>query len=108
MPMQFNINGSIFQADGPFNSTDMLQRAAGVYVILGRNSTSDLWNVLDVGESENVQERVSRHDRANQWQRCGYPQLAVAPIYNINKGWEGRLWVEQQLRAMYRPPCGDR
>lgn len=101
--MAIKIGGYNF--DGPFPNTDNLRNQSGVYVILGRNANHENWNVVDVGESEDVKERVSNHDRADCWKRQRYQQLAVAVYYCDART---RMKVEQELRAQFNPPCGDR
>ncbi len=52
-----------YQAEGPLDNENRLQARSGVYVILGQPSTAFKWNVVDVGESQNIRERVSDHGR---------------------------------------------
>lgn len=104
--MTLNVNG--YQAEGPYDNVAYLKNLAGVYLILGRRAAYENWNVLDIGESEDIKTRIANHDRSMQWQRQGYPQVACAPIYGINGGQAGRLLVEQQLRTQFNPPCGER
>jgi hypothetical protein len=94
-------------AEGPYSNTDSLKEQSGVYVILGRNNDFESWNVLDVGESATMQSRVNYHDRQNQWSRCGYSNLAVAPIY-LQDNEKLRRSVESMIRNKYNPRCGDR
>lgn len=105
--IQFTINKDIIPAEGPYTSTDKLRHSAGVYTILGRNKQFGPWTVLDVGESEDIKNRVSIHDRGEQWVNQGYKELSVAPIY-VSGPRPNRLKVEAALREAYRPPCGDR
>lgn len=95
-------------ADGPFFSIDNLQNSSGVYIILTRCSEFERWAVLDIGESATVRSRVESHDRASCWQRNSSGVLAVAVIYTPNAKQAGRMEIEQDLRALYQPPCGDR
>ena len=94
-----------YNFEGPFTSTNDLRKQSGVYAILGRNTDSETWKVVDVGESGDVQERVASHDRADCWKRQGYRLLTVAAYYC---GERDRTRIEQELRAQYNPPCGDR
>ena len=94
-----------YQAEGPYTDTINLKRLSGVYVILGRSNQAASWNVLDVGESGDIRERIENHDRKDQWKRCGHNYLAVAPIY-VNA--LQRTHVEQELRQQFNPPCGKR
>ena len=92
-----------YHADGPFGNENYLQARSGVYVILGRSSTASTWNVVDVGESQNIRERVSNHDRAPCWRGQGHAELSVAAIYADA---HNRVLIERQLRAQFNPPCG--
>jgi len=97
------INIGSYHAEGPFGNENYLQARSGVYVILGRHSTASTWNVVDVGESQNVRERVSNHDRAPTWRGQGHAELSVAAIYADA---HNRVLIERQLRAQFNPPCG--
>jgi len=94
-----------YNFEGPFSNSDSLRSQSGVYVILGSNAGNGNWNVVDVGESEDVKTRVANHDRADCWKRQRYQQLAVAVYYCDART---RTKVEQELRVKYNPPCGDR
>lgn len=101
--MSIQIDGHNF--DGPFANADSLRKQSGVYAILGRSSDQERWNVVDIGEAGDMQERVSNHDRSNCWSKQGYRTLAVAALYVPERD---RMLIEKNLRAAYRPPCGDR
>jgi len=92
-----------YHAEGPFGNVNGLSARSGVYVILGRTSAQSQWQVVDIGESGDVQTRVSNHDRASDWQRQGYLELAVAAIYADERN---RTLIERQLRVQFNPPCG--
>lgn len=92
-----------YHAEGPFGNEAALQARSGVYVILGRANQSQNWNVVDVGESQDVRERVTNHDRAPCWRGQGHAQLAVAAIYADARK---RMVIERELRAKFNPPCG--
>lgn len=92
-----------YHAEGPFGNENQLQARSGVYVILGRNQSVANWNVVDVGESQDIRKRVGSHDRAPCWRGQGYSELAVAAIYADA---QNRMTIERQLRTQYGPPCG--
>jgi len=92
-----------YHADGPFGNENSLLERSGVYVILGRSQQTARWNVVDVGESENIRDRVANHDRGPCWRGQGHSQLAVAAIYTDERN---RMLIERELRAQYSPPCG--
>lgn len=93
-----------YNFEGPFSHTSALHSLSGVYVILGRSGNSN-WNVVDVGESAQVRDRVENHDRRPCWQRHGHAELAAAAFYTDERQ---RRLIEQSLRLSYRPPCGHR
>jgi hypothetical protein len=95
----------VYEFDGPHPSAGQLAAQSGVYAILGRPHSSSTWTVLDIGESQDVQDRIQRHDRRPQWQRQGMPELACAALYCASTE---RMHIERQLRAQFNPPCGDR
>ena len=89
--------------EGPYPDSAQLQSRSGVYAILGRGATN--WLVVDIGESTDVKDRVTNHDRKLQWQRTGHAMLSVAALYCDATT---RMKVEKQLRQQYNPACGDR
>lgn len=93
-----------YNAEGPFLNENQLKDVSGVYVILGRSSQAENWNVVDVGESGGVRSRVSNHGRTPCWKRQSHSTLSVAAIYT---GEAERMRIEKELRAQYNPPCGD-
>jgi hypothetical protein len=90
---------------GPFGDAAQLEPRSGVYAILGRPVAGGNWIVVDVGESGDVRDRVSNHDRKAQWRACGHGTLGVAAHYCSAAT---RMVIEQQLRRQYNPACGDR
>lgn len=93
-----------YNFDGPHTTTATIMSWSGVYVILG-GSGDGLWNIVDIGESGNVRERLDNHDRADQWRRQGHRVLAAAVIY-VHEA--DRMVIERELRVQHNPPCGDR
>lgn len=102
--MSFDFHGYSFE--GAFTSTSQLESRAGVYVIWCKSG--DKWTCLDVGESQDVQTRVLNHDRADQWMRnCG-GTIYYSAHYTPHLQQEGRCKIEQELRRLENPLCGDR
>lgn len=95
-----------YNFDGPYTSTVSLENRSGVYAILSQNSTQ--YNLIDVGESHDVRNRVENHDRNDCWNRNGNGQLSVAVLYTPNQQQAGRRVIENQIREQYNPACGDR
>lgn len=94
-----------YNFDGPHTSTSALRKQSGVYAILGNSGNGNSWAVVDIGESEDVQERVENHDRAPCWKGQKHSVLAAAAYYAAERQ---RMQIEQELRATLNPPCGDR
>lgn len=101
--MSINIGQWVF--DGPYPNANHLAPRSGVYVILGRNLPWQQWTVIDVGETGDLRQRISAHDRADQWRRQNYVELSVASLHCDERN---RMTVEAHLRSAYNPPCGDR
>lgn len=101
-------SGSKYSGEGPYDNTGSLENKSGVYVVLGRNSDSEKWKVVDVGEAEGVKGRIEAHDRKTCWTGRKYKLLAVSPVYTPNRQKSGRMAIEQDLRDFYDPPCGER
>jgi hypothetical protein len=98
------INLKSYPFDGPHGQTGFLQARSGVYAILGKHPWEQQYRVLDIGESQSVQERVANHDRAPYWRRHNVPLFCAAFYCNE----PDRMRVEQELRAVFNPPCGER
>lgn len=88
---------------GPFTSVAGLMQRSGVYVIT--TIVNGLHYVVDVGESHNIQHRVSTHDRSSLWNGHVGDRLYVSALYCDEPS---RMAVERAVRGSYNPPCGDR
>ena len=62
------INLGSYNFEGPFSDPGALEDRSGVYVILGRNKWSGRWEVIDVGDSSLVAQRVINHNHTERWQ----------------------------------------
>jgi hypothetical protein len=89
-----------YNFDGPFGNTANLKNQSGVYAIL--NNTGTNRNVIDIGESATVRDRVENHDRSDCWKRHGRT-LEVAALYCSA---HDRMRIEKELRLQFDPPCG--
>ena len=94
--MSITISGYTFE--GPYQSKSSLERKSGVYVVLNFDN-----DVVDVGESGNVRERVEDHEREPCWRRNGGSKYA-AHYTDESK----RMTIEKQIRREHNPPCGER
>jgi hypothetical protein len=105
--MTFNAAGLLWE--GPYRDPLQLEAAGGVYAVLCKTTTE--WSVLDIGESGNVAERLSGHDRKLSWfvhamARGG--EVWFAAHYTPGATADGRRRIEHGLRQATNPPCGDR
>lgn len=94
-----------FDFEGPFDSPNDLQSKPGVYVIWC--IIGNVRSVLDVGESKNIFARVNDHKRADQWiQKCkGIIGYSATYTQGLNKN--DRRFIEQNIRGIEKPPCGE-
>ena len=90
------------QFDGSYDSPESLQPMAGVYVIWCE------FRVLDVGEADDVRERVSNHDRADCWSQHCSGTIRYSATYTPNLQQSERIAIEQRIRILEHPPCGER
>lgn len=95
-----------YNFEGPYGTTDQLQDRSGVYVVLSLNGNQ--YGVIDIGESATVKTRISNHDRQPCWRGSATGPLSVAVLYTPNEQQSGRMTIEQELRAQFNPPCGQR
>jgi hypothetical protein len=104
MTLRVRTADTTYNFDGPFKSANDLKKKSGVYVI-STIEASGKHQVIDVGESGDVQERVTKHDRADTWPLHVIDGLFISAYYCDEKE---RMKVERQVRDYCKPPCGDR
>ncbi len=97
----FSLWGHTFY--GAYSTPGALASMPGVYVIWCERKIA--WKVLDVGECEDVRERVSNHERVVCWKRNCYASPRYCAFYSSNAA-ERRALVEK-IRRIARPPCGE-
>jgi len=102
--MAFESWGHTFE--GAFTGPGNLEARSGVYVIWCR--TGETWKVIDVGESSDVRARVLGHDRKDCWNRNCSGTLYYSATYTPHLQQAGRVEIEKAIRAVAKPPCGDR
>jgi hypothetical protein len=90
--------------EGPYKAVSSLSKKSGVYLI-STVASSGKHDVIDVGESADVNDRVAHHDRSLEWQRHKQSGLYYSAYY-CNES--SRMSVETELRAYFKPPCGKR
>jgi len=97
--------------DGPYpiDQANKLKNTPGVYTILCRSSSTssrDTLTLIDVGQSDNVRDRVMSHDRRECWNKNCKGRLEVAATYIKDE--QERRRLEKEIREQYQPPCGER
>lgn len=98
--MPITIEG--FQFTGPYYHTRKFDKNFGcVYLILNNRN-----QVVDVGETGDVNSRLINHERKTCWYSNGASDTGLF-IY-ITDDQNFRLLLERLIRNKYRPLCGDR
>ena len=98
--MNINIDGYSFE--GPFANTSDLRHNSGVYVILdGYNNKS----VIDVGQANDIMDRVKNHDRKGCWNNQS-SSIRYAAYYTSSATEKDR--IENSIRDHTNPPCGEK
>ncbi len=93
-----------YEFDGPYSDGGILKEEAGVYVIWCDTGSS--WDVLDVGESEDVVDRINNHDRRDCWfLNCNGAVLYSAAYISDP---EKRRNLENRIRSLEKVACGER
>lgn len=107
--MGLNVNhpatsAPLYVFNGPFTHVDSLLQRSGVYLISVVENGAH--RVLDIGESSDIHTRVKNHDRQNQWMANNSGgQLHVSSYYCDEST---RMSIEQHLRSLFNPVCGER
>jgi hypothetical protein len=96
----FSLWGHTFY--GAYTTPAALASMPGVYVVWCEKKIP--WKVLDVGECEDVRERVANHERSTCWKWNCHASLRYCAFYSSDKA-ERKLLVEK-IRKIARPPCG--
>jgi len=86
---------------GPYDPDKGFQNTiAAVYAIV-----DDSLKVIDIGQTEDLNNRFPNHSRSQNWQNYKTGRLHLY-IYRLNKQDE-RLSLEKKVRTDYNPPCGE-
>ena len=93
-----NIAGYQFQGPYPL-ATSIFNAVGAVYVISDVNNSA-----IDVGQTDNLKDRMVNHDRKNCWLRNAVGEICVyAFVHNDEKT---RLAIESLVRNGHKFPCG--
>lgn len=95
---------SEYSFDGPHASVDNLESKSGAYVVTTK-ANDGKHNVIDVGESAKVKDRVSNHDRTTCWTQNKKDGLFYSGYYCSETT---RMSVADEIRDHYNPPCGEK
>jgi len=101
--MTFTWEGLLWE--GVFSEAESLDHRAGVYVVWCQ--AGDSWKVLDVGDAEDIRQRIEGHDRKDCWRRNCSGTIRYAAYY-ATAGADAQRAIEARIRAKYSPPCGER
>ncbi|MEK9195934.1 MAG: hypothetical protein AAB914_01060 [Patescibacteria group bacterium] len=91
------------QFTGPHTNADELPDRSGVYLIT--RLVDGLHEVIDVGESHNIAERIPSHDRMFQWNAVSGNAFHVWTLLTDEAQ---RMLIERAHRLAYNPVCGER
>jgi hypothetical protein len=91
-----------YSFDGPYDvEKSNFNNVKGIYVIYASN----IW--LDVGETDNLGERIPNHERKNCWKSHANNEI-VYLLFLAVSDYDQRLEIESALRERLKPACGDR
>ncbi len=94
-----------YHFEGAYALADSLKSKAGVYVIWCERGGN--WAVLDVGEAADVKKRVKNHERSVCWKdQCG-GRVYYSATYTPKVGEADRMKIEERIRSLASPPCGE-
>ena len=88
---------------GPHLNASTLPNESGVYLIT--RLVNNHHQVIDVGESHNIAQRIPSHDRMDQWNRTSN---SIFSVWTLLANEAERMLIEKAHRIAYNPICGDR
>jgi hypothetical protein len=95
-----------YSFEGPVADPTQLRNNSGVYAVLTRQTASALYSVIDIGEAGWIRDRLTNHDRRDQWLRARMAAgLYFAACYCDERD---RMRIERELRSQFNPVCGIR
>ncbi len=92
---------------GPVAKISDLPQKPGVYLVLSQCENEQDFRALDVGESQDIRDRISRHNRADCWREHAAGRQ-IYYYYCLCRGENERMDLEYKLRRLYNPSCGER
>jgi len=96
-----------YEFEGPFLTKEYIREEAGVYLVT--KGEDDDYEIIDVGISENLKERIANHDRKDCWhEKAKLPKLWVRYTPTDESG-AYRRHIELEIREAYpKIRCGER
>ena len=98
------INLGEYTFNGPFTDPSKLSPKSGLYAIHCKRN--DKYYRVDVGESNNVKDRVENHDRKDCWNKECKDVLTYSELLTPRKRQAGRKKIEKEIRDLGHTPCG--
>lgn len=86
-----------YNFEGPYSTSTNFNAVAGVYLI-----TTSSNKIIDVGETDNLKERIPNHERRQCWENND----ATSLWFHHESNRENRLSKEKKIRLYYDPVCG--
>ncbi len=104
MALQTQTSLGAHQFNGPHTNNNTIPAVSGVYIITTL-APNQKYTVIDVGESHNIKDRVSSHDRSEQWRNHIQTGLHA---WVLGASEAERMLIEKAHRIAYNPACGMR
>jgi len=100
--------GTNYKLQGYYYLSSELEPYQGIYVVYDNYNGN--YKPIDIGESGNIKERISSHDRKAQWQKMAKGTICFAIKYLKGCHESCRKGFEQDLRNKFEPGrlCGER
>ncbi len=92
------VNYEGYTFNGPFSINTSFNEVAGIYLITTVNG-----NIVDVGETDNLKQRIPNHERRACWSRNNGVNL----YFHHENDQKQRLAKEKFFRIKSNPSCGD-
>lgn len=103
MTLQTQTHLGLHHFNGPHPNANVLPGRSGVYIIT--QLVNGIHEVIDVGESSNIAERIPGHDRMYQWEQVA---LNGFHVWTLFANETDRMLIERAHRLAYNPVCGVR
>lgn len=94
-------NHDDYRFDGPYTNPDQLQPRAGAFVVWCKKN--DDWNIVDVGESTDIQQRLLTHEDREHWTKVCKGTLLYTATYLEPDEETKRIRVQEYIESMKEP-----